>query len=341
MKGIILIFIIVFIKSIFSASETAFTYINKAKIHQMSKKNKRAERIYKMLEKNHKLFGITEVGITMCELFASVIAAEVFINKLAIFFMELTLNEVIAKILSIIIITIILSYFLLVFGLLIPKRIARNNPEKTAFALINVLSILSILNYPFEKLINFSTHIICKILGVKENPKDMLTEKEIKMIITEGKEQGIIDKVEKEILFKTLRYNDILVKDIMIPKEEVDFINVKDDTDKVLLNIKKFKYTRIPVYKDSKDNVIGIINIKDIILQSEENKKICIDIEKILRPVNFIGKDGKITNAFKSMQLNKQAMMVVIDKDKKVLGIITMEDIIEVLIGNIVDEYDK
>ena len=161
------------------------------------------------------------------------------------------------------------------------------------------------------------------------------------MIITEGKEQGIIDKVEKDILFKTLKYNDILAKEIMIPKEKVDFINIKDDTDKILSNIKKYKFTRIPVYKDNKDNVIGIINIKDVILQSEENKKIDINIEKILRSVNFIQKDDKITNAFKTMQLNKHAMMIVVDKDKRVVGIITMEDIIEELMGNILDEYDK
>jgi len=341
MKITLIILIIVAIKAIFAASETAFTYLNKAKIHQMSKKDKRAKKINEMLEKNHKLFGITEVGITICELFATIIAAETFVKSLALKFIKMSIDTGIAYSLSIIIVTLVLSYVLLVLGLLLPKRIARNHPEKTAFRLINILSVLAVINYPFEKFVNYSTKVICKIFGIKENEKDVLTEKEIKMIIMEGKEQGIIDKVEKEILFKTLRYNDILVKDIMIPKEEVDFINVKDDTDKVLLNIKKFKYTRIPVYKDSKDNVIGIINIKDIILQSEENKKICIDIEKILRPVNFIGKDGKITNAFKSMQLNKQAMMVVIDKDKKVLGIITMEDIIEVLIGNIVDEYDK
>lgn len=341
MKTILLILIIVVIKAIFAASETAFTYLNKAKIHQMSKNNKKAKKINDMLEKNHKLFGITEVGITICELFATVIVAETFVKSLALKFMEMSIESGIAYSLSIVIVTLILSYVLLVLGLLLPKRIARNHPERTAFRLINALSVLSVINYPFEKLVNYSTKLICKIFGIKENEKDVLTEKEIKMIIMEGKEQGIIDKVEKDILFKTLRYNDILAKDIMIPKEKVDFINIKDDTDKVLSNIKKFKFTRIPVYKDNKDNVIGIINIKDIILQNEENKKISIDIEKILRPVNFIQKDGKITNAFKSMQLNKQAMMVVIDKDKKVVGIITMEDIIEVLMGNIVDEYHK
>lgn len=341
MKTTLIILIIVAIKAIFAASETAFTYLNRAKIHQMSKKDKRAKRINEMLEKNHKLFGITEVGITICELFATIIAAETFVKDLSNIFIDASIEVGIANVLSIIIVTLVLSYVLLVLGLLIPKRIARNNPEKTAFKLINILNVLAIINYPFDKLVNYSTNIICKIFGIKENEKDILTEKEIKMIITEAKEQGIVDKVEKEILFKTLRYNDILAKDIMIPKEKVDFINIKDDMEKILSNIKKYKYTRIPVYKDNKDNVIGIINIKDIVLQAEVNKKINIDIEQIVRPVNFIEKDSKITNAFKSMQLNKHAIMIVVDKDKKVVGIITVEDIIEELMGNIIDEYDK
>jgi len=341
MIGVILILLIVIIKSIFSASETAFTYINKAKIHQMSKNNKKAEKIYKMLEKNHKLFGVTEVGITLCELFASVIAAETFINSLSSTFMQLSLSREVSMIISIIIITIILSYFLLVFGLLLPKRIARNNPEKTIFKLINILSILAIINYPFEKLINISTKIICKIFGIKENPKDLLTEKEIKMIITEGKEQGIIDKVEKDIVFKALKYNDIFVKDIMNMKEKVDFLNVKSSTKEILENIKKYKYTRIPVFEHNKDNIVGILNIKDIILELEDIKKIEIELNKYIRPVIFITKNEKITNAFKLMQTNKQALLVVRDEKEKVVGVITLEDIIEKLVGTIIDEYGK
>jgi len=307
----------------------------------MSKKNKNAEKTYKMLEKNHKLFGITEVGITTCELFATVIASETFMKSLSTILAQMSFSEEVSTILSIIIVTIILSYFLLVFGFLIPKRIARNNPERTAFNLINILSVLAVINYPFEKLINISTKIICKIFGIKENPKDILTEKEIKMIISEGKEQGIIDKVEKEIVFRALKYNDIFVKDIMKIKGEVDLLNIKSDTKEILENIKKYKYTRIPVFENSKDNVIGILNIKDIILELDNIENMQIDLTKCIRPVIFIPKYERISNAFKIMQANKQAILVVRDENDKVAGIITMEDIIEKLVGTILDEYGK
>ena len=167
MKVMFVILIIVWIKAIFTASETAFTYVNKAKIHQMSKKDRRAKRINEMLEKNHKLFGITEVGITICELFATIIAAETFVKSLAQFLVDNSIENDIAYVVSIVIVTLVLSYVLLVFGLLIPKRIARNDPEKTAFRLINILSLLAIINYPFEKLINFSTRVICKIFDIQ------------------------------------------------------------------------------------------------------------------------------------------------------------------------------
>ena len=341
MNSIFVIIIIVLIKAIFAAAETSFTYLNKAKIHQLSKKNKKAQKINEMIEKNHKLFGLTEIGITICELFASAVAAETFVKDLEKVLISISISGDIAMILSIVIVTLILSYFSLVIGLLLPKRIARNHPELTAFRLIGILNVLSIINYPFEKLVEFSTKIICKTFGIKENAKDKLTEREIKMIILEGKEQGVIDKVEKEILIKALRYNDILVKEVMMPKEKVNFINSKDDTKKILANIKEHEYTRMPVFEENKDNVIGIINIKDIILGCEENEIFEINTKRLLRPATFISKDERISNAFNIMQSNNQAMLVVIDDNKKVVGIITLEDILEKLVGNILDEYGK
>jgi len=142
-------------------------------------------------------------------------------------------------------------------------------------------------------------------------------------------------------VFKALKYNDIFVKDIMKIKEEVDFLNIKSDTKQILENIKKYKYTRIPVFENNKDNVVGILNIKDIILELENTKNIEIELNKCIRPVIFIQKKDRITNAFKLMQVNNQVILIVRDENEKVVGIITMEDIIEKLVGTILDEYGK
>lgn len=341
MIRVIILAIMIAMKAIFSASDTAFTYLNKAKISQESKKNKKAKKIKNMIENNHRFFGIIEVGITMIELFASAYAAEAFVTPFSNYLIEKGIEQNMAVLTAIIIVTIILSYFLLIFGSVLPKRIARNNPEKTAYRLINILSVLAIINIPFEKLIRSSTKLFCKIFSIKENDKNILSEKEIKMMILEGKDQGIVDKIEKDILFNALKFNDITVKKIMKPKEEIDFINVKEDISKVLKNIKKYKYTRIPVFENHKDHIIGILNVKDIALHLADDPNIDFDLRSILRNVMFVQKEEKIPYAFKTMQKNRQSIMIVLDENKKVVGLITMEDIIEELVGKIFDEYDK
>lgn len=341
MIKITILAIMIAMKAIFSASDTAFTYLNKAKISQESKKNKKAKKIKNMIENNHRFFGIIEVGITMIELFSSAYAAEAFVTPFSNYLIDKGIEQNISILIAIVVVTIILSYFLLIFGSVLPKRIARNNPEKVAYSLINILNFLAIINIPFEKLIRFSTKVFCKIFRVKENDKNILSEKEIKMMILEGKDQGIVDKIEKDILFKALKFNDITVKKIMKPKEEIDFINVKEDMSKILKNIKKYKYTRIPVFEGNKDHVIGILNVKDIAIHLADDKKLDFNLQSILRNVMFVQKEEKIPHAFKTMQINRQSIMIVLDEKKKVVGLITMEDIIEELVGKIFDEYDE
>lgn len=341
LKYIVLI-IMVIMKAILSASDTAFTYINKIKVSQESKKNKKALKIKNMIEQNQRFYGIIEVGITMIELLASAYAAEAFVTPFSKYLVtSIGLDEKIAIVLAICLVTIVLSYFLLIFGSVLPKRIAKNNPEKTAYSLINILNILAILNYPFEKLITFSTKILCKIFRIKPRDKEVLSEKEIKMMIIEGKDQGIVDKIEKDILFNALKFNDIKVKKVMKQKEEIDFINIEEDIFDVLKNIKKYKYTRVPIFEKNKDNIIGIFNVKDIAIKLADDTKLNIKIKDILRPAIFVSEEQKLPYAFKEMQKNKQAMMIVKDKDDNVVGLITMEDIIERLVGNIFDEYDN
>lgn len=338
----IILIIMVLMKAILSASDTAFTYINKIKVSQESKKNKKALKIKNMIEQNQRFYGIIEVGITMIELLASSYAAEAFVTPFSKYLViNCGLKENIAILLAICLVTIVLSYFLLIFGSVLPKRIAKNHPEKTAYSLINILNILAILNYPFEKLITFSTKILYKIFRIKPRDKEVLSEKEIKMMIMEGKDQGIVDKIEKDILFNALKFNDIKVKKVMKPKEEIDYINSEEEISNVLKNIKKYKYTRVPIFEKNKDNIIGIFNVKDIAIQLADDTTLNIKIKDILRPVMFVSEEEKIPYAFREMQKNKQSMMIVKDKDGNVVGLITMEDIIERLVGKIFDEYDN
>ncbi len=277
----------------------------------------------------------------MCELLASAYAAEAFVTPLAKWFSELYIEPHVATILAIVIVTVILSYFLLIFGGILPKRIARNYPEKTAFRVVSIRWFVAFLNRPFEKIISSSTKFFSKLFHIANEPKEKLTEKEIKMIIREGKDQGVIDNVEKDIFFKALKFNDLHVKDIMLAKEKIDFINLEDSSDKILANIRKYNYTRMPVFQDTKDNVIGFINIKDFIIEYANKKRMNLNVKNYLRPISSVSTKEKVSDVFKRLQLEKQALAIVKNNEQNVVGLITMEDIIETLVGNIIDEYDK
>jgi putative hemolysin len=339
-KSVIILLIIVAAKAVFSAADTAFTYTSKFKISQESKKNIKARQIKKMLEDKNRVFEIIEVGIIMAELFASAFVAEVYLGELSSFLIKNGIEERFAIVLATIIITVVLSYILLVFGGVLPKKIARNNPERTAYRLIGILQILAFINMPFEKLIKLSINIFSKALGLKEEKEDKLTEREIKMIIAEGKDQGIVNQIEKEIATKALRFNEIAVKEIMILKENIKFINIKESSDRIIEDIRKCKFTRIPVFEGTRDNIIGILNIKDLILGDTVNIKKGIKLNELLRQVIVVPKETKISEVFKIMKSNRQGMVLIEDKDKKIVGLATMEDILERLVGKIFDEYD-
>ncbi len=276
----------------------------------------------------------------MAELFASAFVAEVYLEELSSFLIKNGIEERFAIVLATIIITVVLSYILLVFGGVLPKKIARNNPERTAYRLIGILQILAFINMPFEKLIKLSINIFSKVLGLKEEKEDKLTEREIKMIIAEGKDQGIVNQIEKEIATKALRFNEIAVKEIMILKENIKFINIKESSDRIIEDIRKCKFTRIPVFEGTRDNIIGILNIKDLILGDTVNIKKGIKLNELLRQVIVVPKETKISEVFKIMKSNRQGMVLIEDKDKKIVGLATMEDILERLVGKIFDEYD-
>ncbi len=289
-----------------------------------------------------RIFGTTKIGMTFAELFASIFVAEAFVNQFEQGLETFGIATTPAYILSLIIITIILSYITLVFGELIPKRIARNNPEKVAYRTVNILTIFAKINYVFEKILVKSEDLFSKIFGIKNEPNEKLTEKEIKLIIAEGKDQGIFDEEEKKLLYNALKFDDLKIKEIMIPKEKMICINIESSKEKILETISKYKYTRIPVYEGNKNNIIGILNVKDVLLKGiEEKGKINIDLKEILREPTFVKKKENIDEIFRTMQLNSKHIIIVKTEDGKLEGMVTMEDIIEKILGNIVDEFNK
>lgn len=338
---IIVLVILILLNAYFAATEIAFISLNDAKIEKNAKEgNKKSKQILKMLKSPSKFLATIQIGITLAGFLSSAFASDTFADMLAP-----TLNSWLPfigletwKAISIVIITLILSFFTLVFGELVPKRLAMKYYEKIAYSTIGPIRAISAITAPFVRLLTTSTNMVSKIFGVQETEEEVVTEEEIKMMIAEGEEKGTIEQGEKQLLNNVFEFNDIIVSEAMTPRTEMFAIDINDDIYEVLADIDEFKYSRIPVYDEDIDDIKGILFIKDLLKPLKDNQK--LDVKALMREPYFVPESKDIDELFKDMQTNKVQMAIVIDEYGGTAGLITMEDILEELVGNIFDEYD-
>lgn len=333
--------ILILINAYFASSEIAFISLNDAKIEKKAKEgNKKAKQIEKMLKNPSKFLATIQIGITLAGFLSSAFASDAFADILAP-----ALNNLFPMVsvqtfrgISIIIITIILSFFTLVFGELVPKRLAMKYYEKIAYASIGIIRFISIITAPFVKILTKSTNVISKIFGISENEEEIVTEEEIKMMIDEGEENGTIEFEEKEMINNIFEFNDITASEVMTHRTDIFGLEVNDNIEEELSKLDEYKYSRIPVYEDSIDNIVGILFVKDLLKYFSSNEK--LEIKSIMREAYFVPEGKPINELFKDLQKNKRQMAIVIDEYGGTAGLVTMEDLIEEIVGNIFDEYD-
>ena len=337
---LIVLIILIGINAFFASTEIAFISLNDAKIEKQAKEgNKKAKQIRKMLKEPSKFLATIQIGITLAGFLSSAFAADAFASELAPVlekFIPLGIN--VWNNISIILITLILSYFSLVLGELVPKRVAMKNPEKVAFASIGVVRLIYTITSPFVKLLTASTNVVSKIFGVTGTEEEIVTEEEIKMMLDVGEEKGSIEEEEKELINNVFEFNDKVASEVMIHRKDIYAIEVKSDIGDILADLKEYKYSRIPVYEDSIDNIVGMLYIKDLLAYVYLKKE--VKIKKIMRDVYFTPENKPINDLFRELQKSKHQIAIVLDEYGGTAGLITMEDIIEELVGNIFDEYD-
>ena len=339
---ILILVILILINAFFAASEIAFISLNDAKIDKQAKEgNKKAVQIQKMLKNPSAFLATIQIGITLAGFLSSAFASDAFaselapvLNKLMPFFSVYVWNTI-----SIILITIILSFFTLVFGELVPKRLAMKNYEKISFATIGFIRTLSMVTLPFVKLLTFVTNKVSKLFGVSENEEETVTEEEIRMMIDQGKEKGTIEEQEKELLNNVFEFDDITVSEIMRHRKDIFAVDINTNIEELMQEILKeeYRYSRIPVYDETIDEIKGILYVKDIL--KNINKK-NFKIKNIVHEPYFVPQSKMINDLFKEMQQHKTQMAIILDEYGGTAGLITMEDILEELVGEIYDEYD-
>lgn len=340
---IFILILLIGLNAFFAASEIAFISLNDAKIDKQAKEgNKKAKQIQKMLKTPSKFLATIQIGITLAGFLSSAFASDAFAQDLApvlySWIPAISLN--LWKTISIILITVILSFFTLVFGELVPKRLAMKNYEKISFATIGIIRTISILTAPFVKLLTMVTNGISKMFGVSETDEETVTEEEIRMMVDQGEEKGAIEEEEKELINNVFEFNDITVSEIMTHRTDIFAIDIHTTPAELLelISEEEYRHSRIPVYDETIDEIKGILYIKDIL--KNMNKK-TFKIKTTMKEAYFVPQNKLINELFKELQKNKKQMAIIVDEYGGTAGLITMEDILEELVGDIYDEYDE
>ena len=294
-----------------------------------------------MLKNPSKFLATIQIGVTLAGFLSSAFASDTFADKLAPLLNTWIPSVQLStwKSVSIIIITIILSYFTLVFGELVPKRLAMKYYEKISFASIGVIKTISIITAPFVRFLTFSTNIVSKLFGVTGEEEDNVTEEEIRMMVDVGEEKGTIEEEEKEMINNVFEFNDKFVSEIMVPRNKIFAIDIDTTISEVIERLSEdMRYSRIPVYDENMDNIKGVVYIKDLLISTKnKNSK----IKSLVKEAYFVSETKRVNELFQELRKDKKQIAIVLDEYGGTAGMVTMEDILEEIVGEIYDEYDK
>lgn len=340
---LLLIFILIFVNAFFSASEMAIVSINKNKISLLaSEGNEKAILISKLIGEPSRFLATIQVGVTLAGFLTSAFAATSISKYLSAALERINIYG--SESVSVIVITILMSYLTLVFGELFPKRLALNNSEKIAMLTVTPVLFFSKVTKPFVKFLTFSTNLLLRIFGItSENLEEKVSEEEIRMLINVGEETGVIKETEKDMIEGIFQFDDTLAKEIMTPRTNVFAIDIETPSDEILDQVLSEQYSRIPVYEEDIDNIIGVLYMKDLFVnlrKTHDAKTGLGSIREMLRPAYFVPETKNIDTLFRELQSTKNHMAMLIDEYGGFAGIVTIEDLIEEIMGNIFDEYD-
>ena len=339
---LIYIFVIVFliiITGIFATAELALLSANKNKLDELAKEgNLKANKVLKLKAEQDKYLLSIRIGITLTVFLISAIGVKKLVIPFATWLNDV--NIPLGNVIAFAAIILLLGYFTIMFGNLLPKRITRRNPAQAAMVLARLIIIMNWILTPFRILLSASTNLVAKLTRIETvEVKDEL-EEDIRSLIESGVNDGSIDTDEQKMIEGIFKFDDLDADDVMTPRVDVFMIDIEDDVDDYLDNIIGGKFSRIPIYKESLDNIIGVLHVKDLLLHARKVGFDNIDIASILRKAYFVTDRTKINILYKKMQEENTHIVFLTDEFGGFRGIVTLEDIIEEIMGNIYDEYD-
>ena len=327
---VVILAILLVSSGFFSASETALMSLSKIRIRHMQEEDiKGSKLVGKLTEDSGKLLSSILVGNNIVNIAATSLSTSLFITILN------------GRSEAVPVATAVMTILVLIFGEITPKTIAANNSEKVAISVSKPIKLIIWILTPIVWIFNIITSVIFKIFGIKSNMgQPYITEEELKTMVNVSHEEGVLEIEERQIINNVFQFGDMQAKEAMVQRLDMVCINAQDSYEEVINIFKEEQFSRMPVYEESVDDIIGIVNIKDVIFLSEDEIN-NFDIRNYVREAFFTYEFKKITELLEEMKKDKSQMAIVVDEYGGTSGLITIEDLVEEIVGEIEDEYDE
>ncbi len=343
---LLLLIALIFVNAFFAASEIAIITLNDNKLKKMAEEgHKRAKMVLRLTEDSSNFLATIQIGVTLAGFLTSAVAASSMSEPLARWFISLVpaaaAYSAVIETISLILITLIMSFFSLVFGELVPKRVAMKKAEGISFAVIGILRVVAAITRPLVKLLSVSTNLVVRLFGIDPHAdEEQVTEEEIRMMVDVGEEKGVIEVSQREMINNIFEFDDITAEDIMTPRTDVYALDVNDPIEEALSIAMQEGYSRLPVYEEDIDHVFGVLYVKDLLPYVGKLLPESLSLRDFARPIYFVPGTKRCGELFSEMTEKHLQMSVVVDEYGGVAGIVTMEDLLESIVGNIQDEFD-
>lgn len=326
---VILLLVLLVLSSFFSMSETALMSLSKIRIRHMVEEGvKGAKLVEKLIEDPNKLLGAILIGNNIVNIAASSIATSLAVKLSG------------GSDSAVLVVTAVMTVLVLIFGEITPKSIAKQKSEQVSLKVSKPIKLCVFIFKPFVAVFTIISSVFIRLFGGDPKATEpFITEEELKTMVGVSEEEGVLEDVEKEMIFNVFDFADLQVKDVMVQRVDVTAVEVNDSYEDLLKIIKEDQYSRIPVYDDTIDDIVGILNVKDLIIEGDKGKD--FKVTEYMREPLYTFEFKKITELFNEMKKTRNHMAVVLDEYGGTVGIVTIEDLVEEIVGDIQDEYDK
>ncbi|WP_294497150.1 hemolysin family protein [uncultured Gemmiger sp.] len=339
---ILLQVVFILLNAFFAGSEIAFLSLNSVKLSKMADGgDKTAARLLALVENPNSFLSAIQVAITLSGFLGAAFGTENFSGYLTSFLVSLgtPLPENLLGVISMVVITIVISFFSIAFGEMVPKRIAMQQPYAWAKMALGVMKVISVVFAPMMALLNVTTNGTLRLLGLKtEAEEDAASEEDIRLMVENSGEQGAIAQDEQQWIENVFDFGDMVASDAMTPEPDVTAFSVDEEAKDILEAIRTTGLSRYPVYEEDINDIIGILNARDFLLNLQCSKP--RTLKELLRPAYFVPESVHADQLFKDMQSKKQHLAIVVDEYGGTAGVVTIEDLLEQIVGNIYDEFD-